>query len=151
MPATPAATTLVRQPTAPATPAVRSGSTGLQQDIATDGDVRYNAGIVGYSRDTRRRVRDTQHQVNLLVTARIRDERTAANEIHPDTLTATVKRLSVLAGLVNAGYAGMGDIRAEFASLAATAIICAEACDRPHQLGGLRLLRSSSARELRVG
>lgn len=121
------------------------------QDIATDGDIRYNAAIVGYSRDIRKRVREAEYQVNLLVTSRVRDHRTAANELVPSTLRDTLERIHVTARLINAGYAGMGDIRAEYVSLAATAIICAEACDRPHELGGLRLLRSNRAEQLRLG
>jgi hypothetical protein len=44
----------------------------------------------------------------------------------------------------------MDDVRAEFVSIAATAIICAEACNRPSRFGGARLCRDARAPQLRV-
>lgn len=134
----------------PHNPPDRTPRPNADQDIATDGDPHYNSAIVGFNRLNRRRVREAQHQVNLLVTARIRDSRTAVEELHPDTLTSSMERIRVVARLVNKGHVGMADMRAEFVSLAATAILCAEACDRPSENGGVRLLRSSNSTKLRV-
>jgi hypothetical protein len=140
-------TAIVAPPTTAAQPALR---VSRDQDIATDGDLRYNAGVVGYPRDNRKRLRDTEHQVNLLVTARIRDTSTAVNELQPATLLHGLRTLAHVIELANTGRADMTDVRAEFVSIAATATICAEACDRPASFGGARLLRSSGHKQLRV-
>jgi hypothetical protein len=120
-------------------------------DASPDGDIRYRPDIQGQPRDVRARLRDAQHQVALLVTARARDNNTAVQELLPDVIERTIERIEVVSRLMNAGYAGPGDVRAEYASLAATAIACAEAVDRPHALGGIRLRRASGTSALRVG
>lgn len=101
-----------------------------------DGDIRYRPDIQGYNRDIRKRVRDTEHQVNLLVTARIRDTSTAAQELVGDTISLRVREVAHVLKLVKNHQAKPRDLRAAWASLAATATICAEAADRPRALGG---------------
>lgn len=105
-------------------------------DRVDDGDIRYRPDIQGYPRDVRRRVRDTEHQVNLLVTSRIRDTNTAAEELAAPTISQRVRELVQVRKLVQTRQAEPGDETAAWVSLAATAIICAEHANRPVALGG---------------
>jgi hypothetical protein len=104
--------------------------------VEDDGDIRYRPDIQGYSRDVRKRVRDTEHQVNLLVTARIRDTSTAAQELLPATMSDRVREIVQVTRGVRARQIKPSELRAALVSLAATATICAEAADRPRSLGG---------------
>jgi hypothetical protein len=77
-----------------------------------------------------------EHQVALLATARIRDQQTAAVELLPSTIAERVRELGLEVRRVRDGQATRGDLRAAYVSMAATAIICAEAADRPRAMGG---------------
>ena len=101
-----------------------------------DGDIRYRPDIQGYNRDVRKRVRDTEHQVNLLVTSRIRDTSTAAQELVAETISHRIREVVQVTRLVRTHQASCDDLRAAWASVAATAILNAEAANRPRALGG---------------
>ncbi|WP_210494875.1 hypothetical protein [Patulibacter sp. SYSU D01012] len=104
------------------------------ETIDDDADVRYREDITGYPRPLRGRVRKVEQQVALVATKRIRDTTRAASCLMPETLELEVKQLGAMRGLLRYGYAGVGNLRELYVSIAATAIICAEAADRPPYL-----------------
>lgn len=111
-----------------------------------DGDVRYRADISGYCRRRRGRLRETERQVNLLVTSTARDNGSAGMELQDERLASAVRE----AGSAIREYRGHrrapADARPALVHLAAVAILWAEAMDAPPELRGPRVSRTAGHR-----
>lgn len=102
------------------------------------GDVRYRPDITGYNQRRRGRLRQTQHQIALLVTATVRDNGSAASILRTDGLQHAIKEAAHLYRLQCAGTVARSDARAAFVNLAAVATIWAESLDCPPEIVGPR-------------